>query len=199
MDAASAQVAMDRLQGAKLGGKPLTVRRARSFYILQQQQATLRANVNQRERERGGVPSQYDLERRTEQIAPLRPRSSGSAPAPLREQGGEVLSAAGAAQVGPARPAPEAASTTRIRGAAGVDTSEDAQEWVFKEEERIRKQAMREVLMESDKHKRVRRRRRVGGELIDLPEAPEEDNEALVGNPNTAKLVKVGAFVWRRQ
>ena len=46
-DVATADAALQRLQGAKLGGKEITVRRARSFYIQQQQQATMRGVMDQ--------------------------------------------------------------------------------------------------------------------------------------------------------
>jgi hypothetical protein len=46
-DPASADAALQRLQGAKLGGKVITARRARSFYIQQQQQATMRDVMDQ--------------------------------------------------------------------------------------------------------------------------------------------------------
>ena len=46
-DPESADAALQRLQGAKLGGKVITARRARSFYIQQQQQATMRDVMDQ--------------------------------------------------------------------------------------------------------------------------------------------------------
>ena len=83
MDPASADVALEGLQNIKLGGQPITVRRARSFYILQQQQATMRSAIGQRMREQGVMPPKYDLQRRIDNMPPPAARPSPPTPSSL--------------------------------------------------------------------------------------------------------------------
>ena len=73
-DPASASVALEGIGGVKIGGQALNARRARSFYIQQQQQATMFSSINLRLREQGVVePSRFDLRRRIDFESPRPP------------------------------------------------------------------------------------------------------------------------------
>jgi hypothetical protein len=137
MDPASADVAIESLQGAKLGGKVLTVRRARSFYIQQQQQATMRTAIDRRMREQGVVPARADLQRRTENLSPtdrspssldMRRASLSSPPLPATRPAG--AGAAGARR------------GLRKELKEDLKEEEEDSEAVFEKEDMIRKQAM---------------------------------------------------------
>jgi len=157
-DPASADVAIEDLEGVKLGGKVLTVRRARSFYIQQQQQATMQKEMDQRMREQSDMQPQY---------APISPspldmrRASLSSNIHLPSRPGTPRARSGGmgAMDGPL-PKIRAESAAMYRAA--------------KEEERIRKQAVSEIMREGDV-KISRRGRRVEGKLVNLPDLlPEE-------------------------
>lgn len=166
MDPAAADVAIESLQGIKLSGKALTVRRARSFYIQQQQQATMQKAIDERMREQG-LPTQYPTQSRDRGAPPVSPSSLDMRRASLTSN--------------TPRPPRPGMPPVRSGGMGEVDRllpkireKEEEKYRLFKEEERIRKQALMEVMREGDV-KKSRRRRRVQGKLVDLPELPPDE------------------------
>lgn len=165
MDPAAADVAIESLQGIKLSGKALTVRRARSFYIQQQQQATMQKAIDERMREQG-LPTQYPTQSRDRGAPPVSPSSLDMRRASLTFN----------------TPRPPRPGMPPVRSNMGevnrllpkIREEEEERYRVAEEEERIRKQALMEVMREGDV-KKNRRRRRVQGELVDLPELPPDE------------------------
>lgn len=185
MDPASADVALESMKKAKLGGKPVTARRARSFYIHQQQQATQGAFLH----EQGLFPSQFDLRRRSEAVN----RPTGAVSLDMRRAS---LSNA------PRAMAPETGQ--RDLGSTNLEAYQDGDEEDSEDSytesinealsnvDRIRKQAIQDVMKQEDVRKVRRRRRNEQGELEDLPElAPgaEEDQVPTLGDKETANRV----------
>jgi hypothetical protein len=128
-DPASADAALQRLQGAKLGGKAITARRARSFYILEQQQAKMRDVMEASLAMRRGAGDGASVKNNIQHI--------------YREGWHRKV--------------------TFIEGNE-ASLEEEGMGYAFQEEERIRKQALMELMKEEDVKRRPRRQRSQNGE-----------------------------------
>jgi hypothetical protein len=143
-DPASADAALQRLQGAKLGGKAITARRARSFYILEQQQAKMRDVMEASLAMRRGAGDRASVKNNIQHI--------------YRE-----------------------GWHRKVKFIEGNEASleEEDMGYAFQEEERIRKQALMELMKEEDVKRKPRRQRSQNDEPVQWPEQIPE--QQLVG------------------
>jgi hypothetical protein len=134
-DPAFADAALQRLQGAKLGGKAITARRARSFYILEQQKAKMRDVMEASLAMRRGAGDGASVKNNIQHIY----RKGWHRKVTFIERNEALL-------------------------------EEEDMGYASQEEERIRKQALLELMREGDiKTSRRRRQRGLNGEHLSKP------------------------------